>query len=150
MSNAGRLGALAVVAIIAAVAFVALRPSSGDPGQASPQPAAQSEPAESERKPEARARRERRKPRPQYARLRIRDGAPVGGVKRIGVDSGDTARIAVTSDAPGEIHLHGYDRVAQVGPGRVTRLRFRADLEGIFELELHGPGTKLAELRVEP
>ena len=147
MSNTARLATLAAVAVIAAVAFVALRPSSGDPGQASPQPAAPSGPAPSEPTSEARPRRE---PRPPYARIRIRDGAPVGGVKRIDVDSGDTARIAVSSDAAGEVHLHGYDREAQVGPGRATRLRFRADLEGIFELELHGPGTKLAELRVEP
>ena len=150
MSNAARLGALAVVAVIAAVAFVGLRPSGDDPGEASPQPAAPSEPAGSERKVEARPRREPRAPRPQYARIRIRDGSPVGGVERIDVDSGDTARIEITSDALGEIHLHGYDREAQVEPGRVTRLRLRADLEGIFELELHGPGTTLAELRVEP
>ena len=149
MSDTARVGALAVVAVVAAIAFVALRPS-GDSGQASQQPAAQSEPMQSEREPEARPRRERREPRPQYARIRIRDASPVGGVKRIDVDAGDTARIEISSDAPGEIHLHGYDRVAQVGPGRAARLRFRADLEGIFELELHGLGTKLAELRVEP
>lgn len=147
MSNAARIGSLAVVAVIAAVAFVALRPSGDDSGQAAPQPAAQSEPAKTEREPEARP---RRRPRPQYARIRIRGGSPVGGVKRIDVDSGETARIEISSDAAGEIHLHGYDREARVGPGRATALRFRADLEGIFELELHGPGTELAELRVEP
>jgi len=150
MSNAARLGVIAVVAVVAAIAFVALRPSAGNPGQAPLQPAAPSERPETERKAEARPRRERRPPRPQYARIRIREGAPVGGVKRIDVDAGDTARIEIASDAAGEIHLHGYDREAQVGPGRLTRLRFRADLEGIFELELHGPGTKLADLRVEP
>ena len=75
MSNAARLG---VIAVVAATAFVALRPSAGDPGQASPQPAAQSEPSETEREAEARPRRERRPPRPQYARIRIRDGALVG------------------------------------------------------------------------
>jgi hypothetical protein len=48
------------------------------------------------------------------------------------------------------VHLHGYDIERPVGPGEPATLRFRADLEGIFEMELHGSGTQIAELEVRP
>ena len=148
MSNAARLAVIAAVAVIAAIAFVALRPAGEEPSDPGAEPAARSTPTGAESRTETRPRRARR--RPEYARIQIRDGVPVGGARRIEVESGDTARIEVASDAPGEIHLHGYDLEARVAPEQAARLRFRADIEGIFELELHGTGAKLAELRVAP
>ena len=149
MSNTVRIALVAVAALIAAGAFVGLRPSSdpapdrqvtgsgpaGDVGEDSTSTEAEERPA---------------RPRPRYQRIRVRGGQPVGGVKELRVDAGEVARIAVSADAPDEVHLHGYDREAAVGPGRTARLRFKADLEGIFELELHGSGALLAKLRVEP
>ena len=91
-----------------------------------------------------------RERRPRAERVRVRGGAPVGGVERIRAGRGETVRIAVSADAPDEVHLHGYDIERPVGPGKTARLRFRADLEGIFELELHGSGTQIAEVEVRP
>ena len=37
-----------------------------------------------------------------------------------------------------------------VGPGKTAKFRFKANLEGIYELELHDSGAQLAEVRVDP
>ena len=61
----------------------------------------------------------------------------VGGVKTIKAKRGDTVRIVVSSDAPDEIHLHGYDIEREAEPGKPANFRFKADAEGAFELESH-------------
>jgi hypothetical protein len=83
-------------------------------------------------------------------RVRVRGGAPVGGVERIRVESGDTVRFTVSADSADEVHVHGYDIERQVGPGKTARFRFPARLEGLFEVELHGSGAEIAELEVRP
>ena len=40
-------------------------------------------------------------------------------------------------DAPDDIHLHGYDIEKKVAPGQPARFRFKANLEGEFEIESH-------------
>ena len=65
--------------------------------------------------------------------------------------NGDRARIQVTTpDTTDEIHLHGYDVTRDLKPGMRARFSFEANAEGIFEIELHGTGTQIAELVVEP
>src|SRR5881394_2123131 len=39
----------------------------------------------------------------------VKNGKPVGGVKKIKVNKGDPVRFTVTSDVSDEIHVHGYD-----------------------------------------
>jgi hypothetical protein len=56
----------------------------------------------------------------------------------------------VTADAADEAHLHGYDITKELGPGKTARFRFKADIEGVFELELHHSGAQLAKITVEP
>jgi hypothetical protein len=61
----------------------------------------------------------------------------------------------VTSDAPDEIHLHGYDITRTPAPGRPARFQFRAEAEGAFEIESHvaadaGLDPLVARLVVEP
>ncbi len=60
-----------------------------------------------------------------------------GGAADIQVTKGDVVRIVVSADAPDDIHLHGYDIEKKVAPGQPARFRFRADVEGIFEIESH-------------
>jgi FtsP/CotA-like multicopper oxidase with cupredoxin domain len=92
----------------------------------------------------------RGEPRIGATHLKFRGGKPVGGVKRIAVQRGDRVRIDVTVDEPHEVHLHGYDISKDVKPGRPARFRFKADIEGIFEVEIEDLHLKIAELRVEP
>jgi FtsP/CotA-like multicopper oxidase with cupredoxin domain len=94
-------------------------------------------------------------PEPEVTRIRMQDGSVVGGPQDIEATRGDTVRIVVTSDAPDEIHLHGYDITRTPEPGRPARFQFRADAEGAFEIESHvaedaGLDPLVARLVVEP
>jgi FtsP/CotA-like multicopper oxidase with cupredoxin domain len=89
-------------------------------------------------------------PAPRIDVVRIRGLGPVGEPKTITYDSGDTVRLRFTSDQAAEVHLHGYDRTVQVPSGGSKRLTFKANAEGIFEVEEHHSGEILAKLQVEP
>ncbi|MGH2957011.1 MAG: hypothetical protein ACRDL6_08470 [Solirubrobacterales bacterium] len=85
--------------------------------------------------------------------VQVRNGEPLGGVERIEVKKGDQVRLDVLLRPPEEeIHVHGYEITESAAKGRVP-LRFRADLDGIFEIEVHGADgseVQVAELRVTP
>ena len=47
--------------------------------------------------------------------------------------------------------MHGYDLTKPVAPGKPARFKFKADAEGIFEIEAHDLGHLIiATLVVEP
>jgi hypothetical protein len=161
MSRNQRIGLVAVALVVAVVAFVLARP--GDDDDDSSQQAAQTTPTQTETgtangAAEAETQTETEPPpppEPEVSRIRVRGGTAVGGVKRVQAAKGDTVRIVVASDAPDEIHLHGYDIYENAAPGRPARFVFRADIEGIFEIESHvaedaGRDPLLARLVVEP
>ena len=90
------------------------------------------------------------KPKPRIQTVVVRGGEPVGGVKDLTFEAGETIRFDVRSDEDEEVHVHGYDIEELVGPGNDARFNFPGEIEGLFEVELHGTGTLIAELRVEP
>jgi len=63
---------------------------------------------------------------------------------------GDRVRFRVRTDAPEEVHVHGYDVERAVPAGETVTVAFDADVVGIFEVELHGSGEPLGRLRIEP
>ena len=67
---------------------------------------------------------------------------------RADIAAGSAVRITVTSDAPDELHVHGYDRRATLNPGVPATVEFRADTPGLFEVETHGSGLVLLQLAV--
>lgn len=79
-------------------------------------------------------------------------GAVVGGhfdgPERWEVPRGNTVRIELTSDVADEVHVHGYDVLADLSPGGTLVIEFVADIPGIFEVELEGAGSVLLELVV--
>ena len=77
-------------------------------------------------------------------------GAVVGGSRTESVVLGEEVRIEVTGDATGEVHLHGYDRTADVTPTSPAVIELTADLPGVWEVELEGSQLQLVELQVEP
>jgi hypothetical protein len=89
-------------------------------------------------------------PEPAATRIRVRDGAPLGGVTTIEVEKGDRIRFTVSSDQSDEVHVHGYDLERPVAPDAPARFSFTADADGIFEVELHGSGAQIASLEVQP
>jgi len=85
-----------------------------------------------------------------YKQVVVRDGKPVGGVKRLEYNNGDQVKFIVTSDVADEIHVHGYDLMKDVPAGGSVRFSFPAKIEGVFEVELEGRKEQIAELRVSP
>jgi FtsP/CotA-like multicopper oxidase with cupredoxin domain len=82
--------------------------------------------------------------------IRIVDGKPKGGVRKLEFEKGDTVRIEVRSNRPAEVHVHGYDISNDVAAGGRIRFAFDAKNEGVYEIEVEETHTPLAELVVEP
>lgn len=80
----------------------------------------------------------------------VKDGSPEGGVAELSFQKGDPVGFVVESDVAEEVHIHGYDIEQQIPAGGRTEFDFPAQIEGIFEVELHGTGTLIAELIVNP
>jgi hypothetical protein len=78
----------------------------------------------------------------------VSGGTVSGDTGRVPVEQGETLELVITSDTADEVHVHGYDVTARVTPDRPAALTFRADLPGVFEVELHDAGTRLLSLQV--
>jgi hypothetical protein len=158
MTRWTRLALAGAAVVLAVVLFVVLRPD--DDEDAEPTPAAQTttgetttEETETETEDttteEAPTTTEAENPdEPQRIVIVVRDGQPVGGVKRPEIDEGKRVVLIVRSDVSDHMHLHGYNLLADVAPGQPGRIRFRADLVGRFDLELEDRAVLIAELRV--
>jgi hypothetical protein len=80
----------------------------------------------------------------------VEGGEPEGGTQKLKFKKGDKVEIDVVSDEADEAHLHGYDIEKELKPGETAKFRFTADMEGVFELELHESEAQLAKITVEP
>ena len=81
-------------------------------------------------------------------RVSVAHGALSGETGRVRVTRGATVELDVTSDVADQVHVHGYDREADIPAGGTATLRFVADLPGVFETELHGSDQQLLQLEV--
>jgi FtsP/CotA-like multicopper oxidase with cupredoxin domain len=160
MSRNQRIALVVAAVAVAVLAFVIAQPGDDDGGEQAATTPAQTDTGDGSgdggaQAPTATEEEPPPPPEPEVTRIRIRDGSVVGGPQDIEVTRGDTVRIVVTSDAPDEIHLHGYDITRNPEPGRPARFQFRADAEGAFEIESHvaedaGLDPLVARLVVEP
>ena len=142
-SGAGRVAVLAAFVAVAVVLFVALQDDGSDDRGGDSTDATVSEQTTSVPAPP---------PEPPVEVIQMRDGAPVGGVRDLTYAKGDQIRIKVKLDEPQEdVHIHGYEE-ERLSPTEEATFDFPAKIEGIFELEAHGPDgdVVLAEIRVEP
>lgn len=78
-----------------------------------------------------------------------------GSAQTIEAKKNDVVQIVVSSDAPDQIHLHGYDIEKEAKPGKPARFKFKANVEGAFIIESHaaedaGKEPLLARLHVGP
>jgi hypothetical protein len=80
----------------------------------------------------------------------VRDGQPVGGVRRLRFRKGGDIVFVVRSDTAGEIHLHGYDIAKDVKAGGSVRFDVPAKIDGRFEVEIEETATPIAEIEVVP
>ena len=146
MSKGQRVGLIVIAVAIAVAAFFVLRSGEDEPERAAaPAP----EPVQEEAgRPDAPERPEPEEP--AATKIEVEGGSPVGGVEKIEADKGDDVRLEVETDAPAEVHVHGYDVFEEAEPGKLAKFDFPAELEGIFEVELETTHTPIAELRVSP
>jgi hypothetical protein len=89
-------------------------------------------------------------PAPVQVDVVVVGGEPQGGIVRESVDLDSEVVVTVTSDVADEVHVHGYDLMADVAPGAPATIRFTADAPGRFEIELENTGVQIAELEVRP
>ena len=139
-SNAAKIGLLAALAAVAVVLFIVLSGGDSDEDPSTSDPAGEQTTATAPAEPAVET-------------IEMRDGVPVGGVRRLTYAKGDPVRIAVElDDAQEDIHIHGYDEEVLNPQAGTVVFAFPATIEGIFELEAHGPSGEvvLAEIVVNP
>ncbi|HZX07791.1 cupredoxin domain-containing protein [Kribbella sp.] len=66
----------------------------------------------------------------------------------INVKAGQTVLVSATSDAAEELHIHGYDKMLELTPGKTASVKFTANMKGTFEVETHKSGKLVAKLVV--
>ena len=81
--------------------------------------------------------------------IAVRDGE-VSGPERVELARGQQFVLVVQSDVADEVHVHGYDLMEDVAPGRPARFSFRVDDAGRFDVELEQRHQPLTELVVSP
>jgi plastocyanin len=84
----------------------------------------------------------------QVTKFTVQGSKRVAGPDRVEVTAGAAVTIEVTSDVADELHVHGYDKAAELAAGIPGSVTFTADVPGLFEVELHHSGAKLTQLRV--
>jgi hypothetical protein len=148
MARNQRIGLIVAAVVVAVVAFVIANPGDDDEADNAAQTTATTatDTTETDSPPGTKA---------VVASLDIRGGKVPGGPAEFRVKHGDRVLLSVGSDAPDDIHLHGYDIEKKVGPGHRAEFRFTANLEGEFEIESHvaedaGRDPLLGTLIVEP
>lgn len=89
-------------------------------------------------------------PSPAQVRITVRNGTPDEGVRRVTVAKGRRVNLVVSSDVADHVHLHGYDVMRDVAPGRPARIAFRATIVGTVEAELEDSGVQIASITTKP
>src|SRR3954447_23051377 len=92
-------------------------------------------------------------PEPQgtTAAIDIKGGQADGGVKKIDVGKNDPLQITVNSDQKLPIHFHGYDIEKDAAPGKPAVFKLKkANIDGVFEMEIESTKTKIASITVKP
>jgi len=148
VSRAQRLAFLAIAAAIAVIAGVALGSSGGDEqppatsarSTATPAATATADPAATAAEtPES-------TPTPKPEPPLVIPGKPA----ELRFTQGETIRFRVRADTADHVHVHGYDLMQDVEPGKTITFSFPAEITGIFEIELEDAGEEIAQLRVNP
>jgi hypothetical protein len=150
MDKRQRVTLLGIAVAIAAIAVVIALVAGGGDDNGGSETTAATQATETQQDTTTTDQAEPEPPEPEPTRIRVEGGEAVGGTEDIDVTKDETVEIDVTADAADEAHLHGYDITKDVGPGKAARFRFKADIEGVFELELHHSGAQLAKITVKP
>jgi hypothetical protein len=88
--------------------------------------------------------------KPAVATVTVKNGKPVGGIKRLTFKHNDQLVFVVKSDVADEVHFHGYDIGKDVEAGGSVKFNTKANIEGRFEVELENRKEQIAEVEVTP
>jgi hypothetical protein len=146
MSRNQRIGLLAAAVVVAVAAFVIAQSGGDDNGDKTSTTGAGETSQTTESSEPAQA---------QAFRINVKGGVVDGDTQTLTVKKNDRVQIVVSSDAPDQIHLHGYDIEKEATPGKPARFDFKANVEGAYIIESHaaedaGKDPLLARLHVEP
>ena len=147
---------LAIAAGLAAVIvlFVVLRPGEDEEASTGPtrrSPGRRRRPRLGRRPRRSRPRDHEREPDPDVVEIEVEvEDGNVEGPGDVEVQQGERVRLVVEADVSDEVHVHGYDLLAEVSPDEPAVIVFRANAPGVFEVELEGAGLLLLELTVTP
>ena len=144
METRQRLIYLGIAAVIAVVAVIVLA-GGGDGDRASSTPTATATPTSEATEPSS-----VETPTPTPTATPAPPLLTGGNVRELEFTEGDTVRFRVRSDKPEEVHVHGYNLMKDVAPGKTVTFSFKATIPGIFEVEFEDSGEQIAELKVEP
>lgn len=161
MSSRARIGIVVGAVVVLVVAFVIASGSGDDDNDKAPSastqqtatvtPPALAETTGGETTPAETAPAETTPAEPEVPVVTVKDGKPVGGIQKLKFTKGDTIAFKVVSDAPGEIHFHGYDIPQEVKTaGGSTTFKVKATIEGRFVVEMEDTGQQIAEVEVDP
>jgi hypothetical protein len=148
VTRAQRLTFLAIAAVIAVVAVIILSVAGGDDeqeattSQATPTPTATETAAPGETPTETPEPTPTPKPEPPLV--------TPGKVTKLRFTQGETVRFRVRADVADHVHVHVYDLMKDIEPGKTITFAFPAEITGIFEIELEDRGEEIAQLRVDP
>ncbi|MGH3816093.1 MAG: hypothetical protein ACRDUV_27205 [Pseudonocardiaceae bacterium] len=78
----------------------------------------------------------------------VRGAQVTGETGTVTVALGTPITVSVTSDVADQIHVHGYDRKAEILAGSTGSVSFTANAPGVFEVELEGSKLQLVQLQV--
>ena len=73
-----------------------------------------------------------------------------GEIERGRVKEGREVVIVVRADVADRVHLHGYDLMIDVAPGKRARIEFTATIPGAFQIELEDRHQLIGVLEVGP
>ena len=150
---------VAIAAGLAAIVvlFVVLRP--GEDEEPSPtssatvtdSPTPSESPTSSETESPTESETETSTPTPDAVEIEVEvEDGEVQGPGDVEVSQGERVRLVVEADVSDEVHVHGYDLLADVTPDEPAVIVFRANAPGVFEVELEGARLLLLELTVTP
>jgi hypothetical protein len=76
----------------------------------------------------------------QSARFEVKQQRIANPSPTVRIRQGDTLVLELRSDAPMDLHLHGYDLMLSLQPGMPGRLQLQAQVPGRFPLSAHRKG----------
>ena len=82
--------------------------------------------------------------------LVVHNEEPVNGVETLEYSAGEQVEFKIESNTATELHVHGYEIEKAVPAGKPITISFPAELEGIYDVEVHPAEEQIAELRVNP